>query len=103
VIPDITKVPRVIKKWVWQLLDCKLLDARRGAGSISPDDSRIAGFENKTNEEMAKAADANQSAHPELPLRSDLPSSSGITLGGPITIEYLTPAIYWDAIAARRQ
>lgn len=103
VIPDITKVPRVIKKWVWQLLDCKLLDARRGSGAISPDDSRVAGFEDKTNAEMGKAADANIAAHPELPLRSDLPSSSGVALGGPIVIEYLTPALLWDALAARRR
>ncbi len=82
--PDITKVPRVIKKWVWQILDCKLLDARREAGTTGPDDSRVANFEDKTNAEMAKAADANESAHPELPLRSDLPSSSGNVKGGPM-------------------
>jgi hypothetical protein len=102
VTPDITKVPRVIKKWVWMLLDAKLLDARREAGATSPDDSRIAAFEGKTNAEMAKAADANESAHPELPLRSDLPGSSGVSKGGPTVIEYLTPHDVFDVLGARR-
>jgi hypothetical protein len=93
---DITKVPRVIKKWVWQLLDCKLLDAQREAGATSPDDSRIAAFEEKTNAEMAKAADPNESAHPELPLRSDLPSSSGVALGGPLVFSSNTIQGYFD-------
>lgn len=100
---DITKVPRVIKKWVWQLLDCKLLDARREAGVTSPDDSRIAAFEDKTNAEMAKAADANESPHPELPLQSDLPSSSAVALGGPIVRSYLTPHKVYDYYAGKRR
>ncbi len=101
---DITKVPRVVKKWVWMLLDTKLLDARREAGATSPDDSRIASFEEKASSEMAKAADANESPHPELPLRSDLPSSSGVTKGGPMAVSYTTIHGYYDAqVTARNE
>jgi len=100
---DITKIPRTCKKWVRLLLDVKLLDARRAAGVIGPDDSAIAGYKVEVMAEMEKAANANEDALPELPLRSDLPSSSGVTLGGPVVIDYLTPAAYWDANAARRQ
>jgi hypothetical protein len=83
-IVDITKVPDKVKKWVQMLLDSKLLDARREAGTTGPDDSNISKLKEEANAEMAKAADANESPHPELPLRSDLPSTSGVTLGGPM-------------------
>ena len=99
---DITKVPRTVKKWVRLLLDVKLLDARREAGVSGPDDSSIAGYKDTVDAEMAKAADANESPHPELPLRSDLPSSSGIEKGGPLVVEYLQGSDVWDALAARR-
>ncbi len=81
---DITKVPRTVKKWVRLLCDVKLLDARRAAGVEGPDDSSIAGYKVEVNAEMAKAANANEDALPELPLRSDLPSASGVTIGGPM-------------------
>lgn len=98
---DITKVPRTVKKWVRLLLDVKLLDARRAAGVEGPDDSSIAGYKDDVDAEMAKAAN-DKDPHPELPLRSDLPSSSGIEKGGPFVVEYLQGSDVWDALAARR-
>ena len=102
-VVDITKVPDKIKKWVQMLLDTKLLDARREAGTTGADDSNISKLKGEANDEMAKAADANESPLPELPLRSDLPSSSGVTLGGPFSVEYLQPSDYWRDMAGRRQ
>lgn len=101
--PDITKVPNTIKKWVRLLLDVKLLDARRNAGVSGPDDSAIAGYKAEVNAEMAKAADANEAALPELPLRSDLPSSSGVDKGGPFIKTNLTPFNFWETTARRRR
>lgn len=97
--PDITLVPRVIKKWVWQLLDHKLLLAQREAGATLPDDSSIAGLKAETISEMEKVADANGSPHPELPLRSDLPNVSGVALGGPFVHEDISAAGAFTRIA----
>jgi len=99
---DITKVPRVVKKWIWMILDTRLLDARREAGATSPDDSRIAAFEENAKSEMAKAADANEPAYPELPLRSDLPSSSGVSKGGPMVAANNTIYGFFDDQQALR-
>ena len=58
---------------------CKASRCPQGSGRVrSGDDSSIAAYKAEVFGEMAKAADANESPHPELPLRSDLPSSSGI-------------------------
>jgi hypothetical protein len=92
----------VIKKWVWQLLDHKLLLAQREAGATLPDDSSIAGLKAETIAEMEKAADANGSPHPELPLRSDLPGTSGVALGGPMVVAFNTIHGYFDAEQAAR-
>jgi len=100
---DITKVPDKVKKWVGMLLDTRLLDARREAGVTSADDSNISKLKDEANAEMAKAADANEAALPELPLRSDLPSSSGVSLGGPIVRSYLTPHKVYDYYAGKRR
>lgn len=100
--PDITRVPRVVKKWVWQLLDHKLLLAQREAGAALPDDSSIAAFEEKTLAEMAKAADADGSPHPELPLRSDLPNTSGVAVGGPLVAANNTIYGFFDDQQASR-
>jgi hypothetical protein len=85
------------------LLDTRLLDARREAGDTRPDDSNISKLKDEANAEMAKAADANEAALPELPLRSDLPSSSAIALGGPIVRSYLTPHKVYDYYAGKRR
>jgi hypothetical protein len=95
-IVDITKVPRSVKVWIWMLLDCKLLDARREAGVSSPDDSKIAAFETSAMAEMEKCANANEKPNPELPLRSDLPESSGISKGGPMVAFNNTIYGYFD-------
>lgn len=101
-IIDITKVPDKVKKWVGMLLDVRLLDARREAGTTGPDDSNISKLKEEAFAEMAKAADANESPHPELPLRSDLPSTSGVTLGGPVVVSFQMPWNYYDALARQR-
>lgn len=93
---DITKVPDKVKKWVGMLLDTRLLDARREAGVTSPDDSNISKLKDEANAEMAKAADQNEAVLPELPLRSDLPSSSGVSKAGPMVFASNTIQGFFD-------
>jgi hypothetical protein len=100
--PDITKVPFTVKAWSTALLDELLLGARRDAGDADPADGDITARAQRAREAMTNAADPERPAHPELPLRSDLPSSSGVTKGGPFVIEYLTGHDVFDALGARR-
>ena len=100
--PDITKVPRAVKGWMARLLDEALLDARRDAGEVDPDDGPIRAKAQRARDAMGAAADPDNAAHPELPLRSDLPSSSGVELGGPFVVEYNSAFDVWDALVVRR-
>jgi hypothetical protein len=47
---------------------------------------------------MQNAANPDEPAHPELPLRADLPESSGVVKGGPFVINYVTAFDYFDAL-----
>jgi hypothetical protein len=100
--PDVTKVPFTVKAWSTALLDELLLGARRDAGDADPADGDITARAQRARETMTNAADPEKPAHPELPLRSDLPSSSGVAKGGPFVIEYLTGHDLYDALSARR-
>jgi hypothetical protein len=101
--PDPALVPDTVKDWLTAYLDARLMRARRDPGAeVDAGDADTTLEAREATTEIENAADANTPAHPELPLRSDLPSSSGVTLGGPIVIDYLTPAGYWDAVARRR-
>lgn len=100
--PDITKVPRAVKGWIVALLDERLLDARRDAGEADPDDGPIRARAERARDTMAKVADADQAPHPELPLRSDLASTSGVAKGGPLVESFNTIQGWFDAQAAGR-
>lgn len=79
--PNLAKVPFTIKSWSTALLDELLLSARRDAGGADPNDGDITARAQRARDAMTKAADANEAPHPELPLRSDLPGSSGVEKG----------------------
>ena len=99
--PDITKVPRVVKAWCRFLLDEELLAARRDSGITDPNDSDIVARAERARSAMTNAADPERPAHPELPLRSDLPSSSGVAKG--ILVEsFNTIHGFFDAQAGLR-
>jgi hypothetical protein len=100
--PNIAKVPRAVKAWSRAFLDELLLGARRDAGDADPADGDITARAQRAREAMTNAADPEKPAHPELPLRSDLPGSSGVAKGGPFVIEYLTGHDLYDALSARR-
>jgi hypothetical protein len=100
--PDITKVPRAVKGWMARLLDEALLDAQRDAGEADPDDGPIRAKAQRARDAMVAAADADQAPHPELPLRSDLPSTSGVAKGGPIVESFNTVQGWFDAQADAR-
>lgn len=99
--PDITKVPRAVKAWSRAFLDELLLGARRDAGDADPADGDITARASRARDAMTNASDPERPAHPELPLRSDLPSSSGVEKG--IMVEsFTTPHGWFDAQANLR-
>jgi hypothetical protein len=101
-VPFADPVPNAVKAWCRALFVEKYAIERVIPGSTEAQDTGVYMLAKLARDEMERAADANEPAHPELPLRADLPSSSGVTLGGPVVIDYLTPAGYWDAVARRR-
>lgn len=100
--PDVAKVPLTIKTWSTALLDERLLSARRDAGITDPQDSDIVARAQRARDAMTNAADPERPAHPELPLRSDLQSSSGVSKGGPVVESFNTVHGWFDAQAATR-
>lgn len=99
--PDLAKVPFTIKGWSTALLDELLLGARRDAGDADPTDGDITARAARAREAMKAAANPDSEPHPELPLRSDLPGSSGVEKG--ILVEsFNTIHGYFDAQAALR-
>lgn len=57
----------------------------------------------RARDAMGRAADPDNAAHPELPLRSDLPASSGVEKGGPFVVDFgLSGFDAWDVFAGRR-
>ena len=101
--PDPTLVPDTVKDWLTAYLDARLMRARRDPGAeVDAGDADTTLEAREATAEIENAANANEPAHPELPLRADLPSSSGVALGGPVVIDYLTPSGYWDAVVGRR-
>jgi hypothetical protein len=101
-VPFAAPPPNAVKAWCRALLVEKYAIERVIPGSTEAQDAGVYGLAKLAREAMQRAANANEPAHPELPLRADLPSTSGVTLGGPVVIDYLTPSGYWDAVAMRR-
>jgi hypothetical protein len=100
-VPFAEPVPRAVKKWCRYLLDEQFELSRRIPGSTEAQDAGVYAQATRARTEMQRAADANLPAHPELPLRADLPSSSGVTLGGTFVHEDATTQAAWARIAGR--
>lgn len=99
--PDVTKVPFTVKAWSTALLDELLLGARRDAGDDDPSNGDITARAQRARDAMRDAADTEKPAHPELPTRSDLPGSSGVTKGI-MTESYTTIHGWFDTQAGLR-
>jgi hypothetical protein len=100
--PDITRVPLAVKTWMAAMLDERLLSARRDAGVPDPQDSDIMARAQRARDALTAAAQPDNAPHPELPLRSDLPESSGISKGGPYGYTPPSPWGFFDDQQARR-
>jgi hypothetical protein len=100
--PDPTLVPRTVKAWARAILTEMFEECRRIPGQeVAAGTSDITARANRAREAMGRAADANLPAHPELPLTSDKPNVSGVSLGGPFLHEDLTVHHAWARIAGR--
>ena len=100
--PDPALVPDAVKEWLTVYLDARLMRARRDPGSeaeAGDTDNTLEATE--ATAEIDRAANANEPAHGELPLRADTPSTSGVTLGGPFLHEDATVHDAWARIARR--
>lgn len=101
--PDPDIVPEAVKEWLTAYLDARLMRARRDPGSeaeAGDTDNTLEASE--ATAEIDRAANANEPAHGELPLRADKPESSGVTKGGPMAVSFNTIYGHFDAQAAER-
>jgi hypothetical protein len=101
-VPFASPVPRAVKKWCRFLLDEQFELARRLPGSTEAQDAGVYAQAERARQEMQSAANANEPAHPELPLAANKPSSSGVALGGPVVVSYQMPGNYYDYQARNR-
>lgn len=100
--PDPDLVPDTVKDWLTAYLDARVMRARRDPGAeVDAGDADTTLEAREATEEIERAANANEPAHPELPLRADLPSSSGVALGGPFVHEDLNTQAAWTRITGR--
>ncbi len=99
---DPARVPQTVKRWAVTLFDERLLIARRYPGTDAPVDTDLMQRAQRSRDSMRDAADPDNAPLPELPLRSDLPSSSGVTKGGPYRRSFATYDGYFDAVALDR-
>jgi hypothetical protein len=100
--PDPDLVPDTVKDWLTAYLDARLMRARRDPGAeVDAGDADTTLEAREATSEIENAADANLPAHPELPLTSDKPNVSGVSLGGPFLHEDLTVHHAWARIAGR--
>lgn len=100
-VPFAEPVPRAVKKWCRYLLDEQFELSRRIPGSTEAQDAGVYAQAARARDEIKSAADANLPAHPELPLRANLQSSSGVALGGPFVHEDANVQVAWARIAGR--
>jgi len=100
--PNPSLVPEAAKDWLVAYLDDRLLRSRRNAGSEDLNDVDISNEAQEATTEIENAANPEQPGHPELPLRSDLASSSGIVKGGPLVASNTTIYGFYDEQAALR-
>lgn len=101
--PDPAKVPEAVKDWLTAYLDARVMRARRDPGAeAEAGDSDNTLEATEATKEIENAANANEPAHPELPLRADKPEGSGVAKGGPFVAAYATVYDYQDAIADNR-
>lgn len=100
--PDAARVPEACKDWLTAFLDARLLRARRypGAGD-EPGDDDLTQEARDADQEIARAADPNEAAHPELPLNAAAAATSGVVKGGPFVRRYDTVGEYWDGVRDR--
>lgn len=94
--------PQTVKKWAAKLWDERLYEARRYPGSDAPVDSDLAAAAGRARQAMTDAANPDNPPAPELPLRADLPGSSGVTKGGPFIITFQSGFDVFDELARRR-
>lgn len=100
--PDPTLVPRSIKAWLRAILTEMFEECRRIPGQeVAAGTSDITARAARAREAMARAADANLPAHPELPIASNKSATSGVSLGGPFLHEDATVHHVWARIAGR--
>lgn len=102
-VPFASPPPNAVKAWCRALLVEKYAIERVIPGSTEAQDAGVYGLAKLAREAMQRAANANEPAHPELPLRADLPSTSGVALGGPVVVAYQMPWNYYDRLARERQ
>ena len=95
-VPFADPPPNAVKAWCRALLVEKYAIERVIPGSTEAQDQGVYGLAKLARDAMQRAANANEPAHPELPLRADLPSSSGVTLGGPLCFASNTIQGYFD-------
>jgi hypothetical protein len=101
--PDPDLVPDTVKDWLTAFIDQRVTDARRIPGSeVDAGDADSTLNAREATSEIENAANANEPAHPELPLAANKPSSSGVALGGPVVVSYQMPGNYYDYQARNR-
>ena len=100
-IPFASPPPNAVKAWCRALLVEKYAIERVIPGSTETQDAGVYGQAKLARDAMQRAANANEPAHPELPLRADLPSSSGVTLGGTFVHEDTSAHAAYERISGR--
>lgn len=100
-VPFADPAPNSVKAWCRALLVEKYAIERVLPGSTEAQDQGVYGQAALARKAMERAADANAPAHPELPLRADLPSASGVALGGPFVHEDANAQAAWLRITGR--
>lgn len=99
--PDLALVPVTVRKWVRQLVTPRAY-LLRGVNSTGEDWSAIVAQADRARSDVRDAADPEKGPLPELPLRADMLSVSGVALGGPMVVTYTTIHGWVDALAAAR-
>ena len=99
--PDL--VPETVKDWLTAYLDARFIRARRYPGTEADAGDADTTLEaREATQEIENAANANEPAHSELPLRADLPESSGVAKGDAFLHEDATVHCAYARIAGRR-
>lgn len=89
VVPFASPTPEIVLSWV-ERLTTKDAYLKRGFNPSSEQDAEIIARAKAAEDEIKEAADANEGLF-DLPLREDVPGTSGVSQGGPFGYSEQSP------------